>query len=372
MKRRDLLVAVGGGLLLGSSLSSAAASRVSRERWISAHGGESGEFGVGWLTGGELGGTTSVGFRGHAVLQHPSRPDSAVFLPRRPGKVALEVDLLAGEVRHRFTAAEDRHFYGHGCFSVDGTVLYTTESHVSVGTGLVTVRDANTYERLEEWSSHGIGPHDLAALPDGKTLVVANGGILTRPETGRRALNLPTMRSSLCYLDAGTGLLLDEFFVAEPKASIRHLDVARDGTVAFAIQLQRDASGHDRLVPLVGVHRPGAALELFEKPAAILHQLRDYVGSVAICDQGRVAGFASPRGNLVVFYHVDSGALLGYHQLRDVCGLAVSREREAFVLSNSFGEIRELDWISLHERKHQRLRLPDFRWDNHLLVASLG
>ena len=96
------------------------------------------------------------------------------------------------------------------------------------------------------------------------------------------------------------------------------------------------------------------------------------MGSVAICNDSRIAGFASPQGNLAAFWNIDDGQLVGYHRLRDVCGIAVSSQRGAFILSNSFGELRELDAATLEERRERRLKLPAYRWDNHLLVAPIA
>jgi hypothetical protein len=38
-------------------------------------------------------------------------------------------------------------------------------------------------------------------------------------------------------------------------------------------------------------------------------------------------------------------------------------------LSNSFGELRELDDVTLKERRERRIKLSGHRWDNHLLVT---
>ncbi|MCB1855914.1 MAG: DUF1513 domain-containing protein [Pseudomonadales bacterium] len=370
--RRRLLAGLGGALLLAGLPGLAArAAAANRERWVAAQGDSSDSYSLGWLDGEGTGSrATFTGFRGHAVLQHALRADSVVFVARRPGTRALEVDLASGDIIGGFGCAPGRHLFGHGCFSGDGAVFFTTEGDIAAGVGRIVVRDADSYRILEDWPSHGIGPHDIRLLPDGKTLVVANGGILTRPATGREPLNLDTMCSTLSYIDAASGTLLDEYRVAEPKASIRHLDVAADGTVAFAIQLQRAAAGHDRSVPLAGVHRPGEALTLFSEPDAVIANLRDYVGSVAICGASRVAGFASPHGNLAAFWCADSGELRGYHRLRDVCGIAVSPRRGAFVVSNSLGEMRELDAVTLQERPEGRVVLPGCRWDNHLLITE--
>ncbi len=370
--RRQLLTGLCGTLLMMSipRFPIRAAATTTTEYWVAAQGDSPEDFGLGWVDAGQLAvRDTLTGFRGHAVLQHARRRQSVIFVSRRPGFRALEVDLSSGDIVGEFSSAPGHQLFGHGCFSRDGGVLYTTEGDINSGAGRVVVRDGKSYAVLDKWPSHGVGPHDIRLLPDGKTLVVANGGILTQPESGREPLNLSTMCSSLCYIDATSGVLLDDYRVAEPKASIRHLDVAADGTVAFAIQLQRQAAGHKQTVPLAGVHRAGGELTLFSESVPVIARLRDYVGSVAICNHSRLAGFTSPRGNLAVFWNIDDNQLVGYHHLRDVCGIAVSPARRAFVVSNSFGELRELDAMTLKERRERRTNFPGYHWDNHLLVT---
>ncbi|MCK0317313.1 DUF1513 domain-containing protein, partial [Salmonella sp. 15E65] len=89
-----------------------------------------------------------------------------------------------------------------------------------------------------EFDSGGIGPHEVVLMPDGKTLCVANGGILTHPDYGKLELNLDTMRPSLAYIDAASGELLEkvELEPALHRLSIRHLALAADGCVWFGCQ----------------------------------------------------------------------------------------------------------------------------------------
>lgn len=343
--------------------------------WISAHGDRVESQGVAWVVNGATGElaqshSTLTGFRGHGLVRHPIRTNSVLMFSRRPGVSGIEIDLTSGQVINGFECAEGRHLFGHGCFSADGKILFTTESEFASGEGKIVVRDGVTYQLLDEWPSYGIGPHELKLMPDGNSLVVANGGILTHPNRGREALNLETMSSSLTYIDLSNGGSLDSFQLPEPKASIRHLDVASDGTVVFASQMQRAVAGHERAVALGGMQKPGAAISLFADPAEVIHQLNDYLGSVAVSNRSGVVGFASPRGNLAAFWQMDGGEFIGYHQLRDVCGIAVDHDQRNFVISNSFGELRELDALTLHENRTRRVQLPRFRWDNHLLALK--
>lgn len=41
---------------------------------------------------------------------------------------------------------------------------------------------AQRYRRVGEFPSHGIGPHEMTVLRDGRTLVVANGGYVPHPD----------------------------------------------------------------------------------------------------------------------------------------------------------------------------------------------
>lgn len=341
-----------------------------RELWVSAQGRNSRKYGVSWAASSNNNVVTTLsGFRGHGVAQHPQRKSSVVMFGRRPSKQMIEVNLISGELINNVECSEKRYLFGHGCFSRDGKYLFTTESEPRTGLGKIGVRQASNYRLVDEFESYGIGPHEIKSMPDGNTLVVANGGILTRPETGRKKLNLETMMSNLTYLDIKSGRKLEQVSVAESKASIRHLDVAADGTVAIAMQMQRQSAGHNQLVPLVATHRQGQQIALLDAPENIVNSMNDYVGSVAINNLSRTAGFASPKGNLAAFWHIDSGKFLGYHQLRDVCGISCTGDQKHFVISSSVGQLRFIDADSLKENPTRRITSNHMRWDNHLTTV---
>lgn len=314
--------------------------------------------------------TVLSGFRGHDVCQHALAPEKFLMFSRRPGTQVIEVDTAKNTLSNSFKATKNRHFYGHGDFAKNGEVLFTSEADIVAAKGKIGIRDAKTYQHLGEYESHGVGPHQLALMPDGNTLVVANGGILTHPNTGRKKLNLDTMVSSLSYIDVQTGRLLEAFHLPESKSSIRHLDVSADGTVAFGIQFQRKAAKHDRVVPLAGIHRANQPLQLLTDERNITASLNDYVGSVAVNTTYQVAGFTSPRGNRAVFWDMKRSHFKGLHDFRDVCGIALSTTGDYFVLSNSYGQIRYLHAATLQEDKTKRISLKQARWDNHLHVSK--
>ena len=251
--------------------------------WVSAQGSEEGQFGVAASTAPfESVSRIVTGFRGHDVAQHPERLLHFAMFGRRPSTRSAIVDIDAGRVELIFEAAPGRAFQGHGFFTVDGRYLVTSEADTFTGAGALGIRETERYSLIGELETYGIGPHEVQLMPDHRTVVVANGGLLTRPETGREVLNLDTMDSTLSYVDLESGALLEQRRVPDPKSSIRHLDVADDGTVAFGVQVQREALDHDRPVPLGGMHRLGREIELFMVGEERMRLLNDYVGSVAV------------------------------------------------------------------------------------------
>ena len=299
--------------------------------------------------------------RGHAAAAHP-RLAEAVAFARRPGKFALVINCVTGREIARLEAAADRHFYGHGVFSRDGELLFTTENEFETARGVVGIWDGkNGYDRVGEFSSGGIGPHDIKLMPDGETLVIANGGIETHPASGRTKLNIPTMRPSLSYLKQN-GELLDaiELDAALHKNSIRHLAVARDGTVAFAMQWQGDQVVYP---PVLGLHRSGSVPELVGSDAIIAERMFGYAGSVAVSDRANTAVVTSPRGGVLQVFDVRSGQFDRQLEIEDVCGVA--KFDNAFCVTNGLGQI-----CSLEARGYRMQAEHLIQWDNHLVPVG--
>ena len=136
--------------------------------------------------------------RGHDITLKPDGREWVAFA-RRPGRFGVAIPLDARPPVW-FAAKPDRHFFGHGVFSADGRLLYTTENDYKRVAGVIGVRDATaSYKQIGEFPAHGLEPHDIALLADGRTMVIANGGIRTHPDRGDDELNIPDMQpSGLC------------------------------------------------------------------------------------------------------------------------------------------------------------------------------
>lgn len=359
-------------------------SSLHEEFLFSAQGRDSNHYSLGWVDNIKapskaMSHNASSQFRGHGVNQNPALPEQVIMMSRRPGLQGVVFNVKKMAIVNTFDCKAEHHFQGHSCFSSDGKFLYSTESSISTGAGKISVRETTTFKQVAEFESYGIGPHQIELMPDRETLVIANGGLLTHPDSGREILNLSTMDSSLVYVNRHTGNLISQHRLTQEifdddfdmsKASIRHLDVAADGIVVMGLQVQRKAMPSDELVPLAVIHKNNQ-LQLLTAPNNLTRQLNDYMGSVKINNKTRTVGYTSPRGNLAVFWNLDDLSLQAFHNFHDVCGLSLSADNKYFILSNSTGKIRFIDCKLLTEDKTQRLYFAHQSWDNHMLNIHL-
>lgn len=294
--------------------------------------------------------------RGHAAAAHPNQPHVVAFA-RRPGTFALAIDCMTGKEMTRLTAPKGRHFYGHGVFSADGARLYTTENDYENAEGVIGVWDVqNGFRRIGEFSSGGVGPHEMRLMPNGGSLVVANGGLETHPASGRTKLNIPTMQPSLSYLSLD-GALLEQVEAPQDmrRSSMRHLAVRADGLVAIGCQWQ----GPKGAAQLIYTHMRGEKLR-GRLPLTMSADLHGYIGSIAFSDDGTTIAATSPRGNQVLLLDVESSDIQSIAQ-SDVSGVAPA----PFGLALTSGEGH---LMRARAGQVSTLHRAAVQWDNHLVA----
>lgn len=366
LSRRDFTKRFGLAALAIAPLASAKqlfTQALPSDQLFSAYRDSAGDFGIAALdTGSGINKQFKSPGRPHAIVvgtQH------TIALARRPGTFAMVLNNADLSLLQSFTAAKDRHFYGHGVFSADASLFFTTENDYQNERGVIGIRSvAGHYRQIEEWPSHDIGPHELLLAPDGSHLIVANGGILTHPDSGRAKLNLDSMSPSLVRLDITNGALLAKAKLPADhhRLSIRHIDVTQNNDVIFGMQNQ---AGPGQKLPLVGVWRAQGEVQMFDLPASLK---QGYIGSVAVDRSGTIAAASAPRDNLITFWSIASGELLATLSLNDGCGLAAGHEARSFIVSSGQGRLLETV-ISNNNNNRVEIRQDlqlDLQWDNHL------
>ncbi|WP_349359191.1 DUF1513 domain-containing protein [Stappia sp.] len=305
--------------------------------------------------------------RGHDVAQCPVSGRCLAFA-RRPGTFAVLFDPAGRRPPETIQAVAGRHFYGHGAFSPDGRLAYATENDYAAARGVIGVYDVSgeTVRRIGEFDSGGTGPHDLLPMPDGRRLVVANGGIETHPERGREKLNIATMRPNVSLIDRESGEIVAR--VEAPavlhKLSLRHMAVTDAGRVWIGGQHQGGAEETPPLMASFDATRE--RLTFHDVPADLSGRLANYVGSVSASHDGTVIAASCPRAGRVLYFAGGDGRFLGSQQRADACGVA-PLDRTGFLLSDGSGAL--LESTGPQTRPLLVAARPGVAWDNHLVAV---
>ncbi|APW39147.1 hypothetical protein RD110_19615 [Rhodoferax koreense] len=290
--------------------------------------------------------------RAHEVLKIPGHAGQALAVARRPGEFLLRFDTRRAQPLQWHEMELDRFLCGHAAFSADGQTLYTTEFDAESGAGLIAERDPMSLRKRHEYASGGIGPHAMLVEPEG-TLLVANGGLLILPETGRRKLNRDHMASNLARLDASTARVLDTWRVDDPFLSLRHIARAPHGAIAVASQAEHADDAARRAAPLMAL-LDAQGLRTLELPAGLM--LEGYAGDIAHLP-GRGFMVSATRAGRLAWWTED-GAWGGQQDLPKASAIAVAGSQ--WLASGDAGSVRgRLAANALNDR------LPGLRWDNH-------
>lgn len=291
--------------------------------------------------------TLPIPERGHgvAINQH----GHAVVFGRRPGTFFMVFDYRTEQVIKLQPTLANRHFYGHGVYSHDGNYLFVTEGERGTSRGIVGVYDArNQYQKIDELSGFGIGPHEVIMMPDG-TLAIGVGGVHTN---GREPLNLNTMTPSLSYLSQD-GELLEQVSLPVHKLSIRHL--AHDGseTVLCGQQYRGEP---DEFPALIAMHKRGEGMSELRAEPEQWARFNHYVASIAATDNWVLA--TSPPGNCYGIWSKATGKLVELNALPDASG--VVSYGDDFRVSSGTGKV-----VEQTPGEFKNTFSSGIQWDNH-------
>ncbi|MFL2659855.1 MAG: DUF1513 domain-containing protein [Alphaproteobacteria bacterium] len=299
--------------------------------------------------------------RGHGLAVSPDAKKCAIFA-RRPGNFIYLLNSQKGLIEAVIKSKKNRVLYGHGEFSPSGNYLLSTEKDMETGLGVVSIRDLkDNYKVINQYDNFGIGPHEMAFMPDGKTIVIAVGGIQTK---GRKKTNLDTMESSLVYIDIQSGKIIDKFTLEKKyfQLSIRHLSVSKKGQVGAVMQYQNN----DKYMPLVLTHDGESVLKPLSTTDDICKKMNNYCGSVCYDNTGTYLATSSPRSSTITIWS-SSGEYITSFDVADGCGVSATEKDYTFLISSGIGGVFTYDVKNKTIEELDSLFTIAQHWDNHLL-----
>ena len=179
---------------------------------------------------------------GHQICARPGRGD-AVFCSingdflARFDSTDLTLAALGRAHRPGFIGG------GHGAYTKDGAALLTSErmafapfsGDARAHYGRIAVRDPDTLDVLASFSAHGVSPHEIQVLDDGRHVAVANYGTTLKPGGSLDDVLRYVIEPSLTIVEIASGRLAHKMMPSDPAFEIRHLAAPRRDRV-FAIQ----------------------------------------------------------------------------------------------------------------------------------------
>ncbi|MGE3679978.1 MAG: DUF1513 domain-containing protein [Burkholderiales bacterium] len=280
-------------------------------------------------------GLVPTGFLPHGIAVDPLRPERLIAF-EKIGPGCCEVDLAGGELVRSIAPTEGRWFYGHGAFSPDGKLLYSTETVNGLERGVIGVRDAATLQYLGEFPTFGENPHDCRLIEGGGVLVVTNGGGALGSD----------MRPCVAYVDVTTRRLLEKLELHSERFNTGHLAVTAGGGLVIVSAPRKGLS--DTEPGAVSMRSGHDTLRTMTEPAEVAARMLGEALSVEVHEPSGVAAVTHPSGDMVTLWSLDGPRLLKVVELPRARGLALTRDGGRFLVSYGVtAELVEIDPASL-------------------------
>ncbi len=288
-----------------------------------------------------------LGFFGHGFAMHPKRTHEAALLEKR-GPGACYVDLIARRVLETIAPLPGHAFYGHGAFSKEGDVLFAIEMNLSNGEGVVSIRDARTFDSIDTFPTYGAAPHDCHLIEDGKTLAITNGG----GPVGSNALPCVT------FVDVKSQALLEKHEVRNPNINTGHIAVGFRREFAV-VSAPRSGLPEESSTGGVSLRAQGKPWVHMTDPKSLTSKMVGESLSVLLHDRTRSALATHPYGHFITLWDLDTQRLKWSMELPHPRGVTSTLDGKTFAIS--YGEEASLLFLDAASLKPLQGRAPGTR-----------
>lgn len=264
-------------------------------------------------------------FLSHGVTPNPVKPERAVLFEKQ-GKGSCEVDLKLGKVLATIPTVEGRKFYGHGAYSLDGSLLYATETEMSTYKGVIVVRDGVTFKELGKFPTFGEAPHDCHMINEGKTLVITNGGAALGA-TGDEAA------PSVTFVDIKTEKLLERVIFTNDKINAGHLAITSKQDLAVVSAPRDGVPGQATAQGALTLRPAGGIVSTMDAPSETVKKMTGESLSVCIHEASGIVGVTNPTGGIVTFWDLAEKKLIKAMEMGKPLGIALTLDKKDFVIS---------------------------------------
>tara|TARA_R110001583_G_scaffold4696_13_gene26783 strand:- start:1328 stop:2437 length:1110 start_codon:yes stop_codon:yes gene_type:complete len=258
-------------------------------------------------------------FYPHGIHWHPESPNRlAVF--EKKGPHACELDLVSRQLTRVIESQPGRYFYGHGVYSADNQLLFSTETRLDGLDGVMAVRDANSLAYLGEFPSFGKEPHECKLIDSGKTLVITNAG---GPLDGAAPC--------VSFVDVASQQLLERVLLTREDINTGHVAIADDGSLVVVSAPRTGMSVKDN--GGVSIRPQGLPMLSMTSPQAIVDHMTGEALSVVIDNRSGVALVTHPDADMITFWSIAEQKMVHSLALARPRGTTLTTDGRYFLVS---------------------------------------
>jgi len=267
---------------------------------------------------------TDIGFLAHGVAAHPRLHNRiAVFEKGGPG--ACEIDLRENAITRRIQPSTNGAFYGHGAYSPDGKLLYSTEYDRDTYAGRMVIRDADDLKVVGDFPTHGEWPHDCTFIDEGRVVAITNGG--GHIDGGA----IP----NVTYVEVPSGKLIDEVTFNNPLINSGHLLVSSDGDLAVAHAMREGYHG-ERALGALSLRPSGEQLRTMVTPAIVTSAMLGETLSIVMHEESGIVAATNPYGaggGLVTFWNMKERRFVHRLDIQQPRGVGLTLDKKHWVIT---------------------------------------
>ncbi len=262
---------------------------------------------------------TSMPFLPHGIHRRIDDPFIlAIFEKQGPG--ACEYDLKQQKIRRMIPKLSNRYFYGHGSYSADATVLFSTETLLDSLDGVITIRDSSSLTHVGDFPSFGKEPHECKLIDQGKTLVVTNGGGPLNDEA-----------PSICFIDIQQEKLIEKVTLTNERLNTGHFSVSDQGDLVV-VSAPRTGLGKKHTGG-VSIRPQGKAMQSIAQPQRISEKMFGEALSTCINNALAIAAVTHPDGDMITFWSLKDRQFIKAMKFDRPRGVVLSQDQKYFLVS---------------------------------------
>lgn len=273
----------------------------------------------------------------HCVLIDPKRAHLALVLDYG-GSVGCYVNLREKKVIRKFSSSKGHVFPGHAAWSEDGSKVFLAERSLQEKKGRVVVRDVNSFEKLTDFSSNGVGVHDIKLWKG--SLLVCNTGF----DYG--------VESNVSLLNPLDGRVVKEWRMPGSKIMPNHTQVLESGNLVVATRTADDKE------PMSSQPSPIISIDTVSNEVKKIFPKKSYSEmlaglSLTYNKSKNIWAITFRHSHLVGFFDVKSNQHIGSFYLKDdfPMGVFPDLRGDNFLVTTRAGNLFYVDSTSFKAKK---------------------